>query len=884
MTNHLYQVLRKNVEQWVSEDYPCDYPAISEVFDWCFDSETGALRFLRRPQLDALRIYWYLRLVAGTPHVLDLYLKNFGSTSKRLEALGLDHPDITKLMLDSDSGLDALWEQIKSDDDFVHTYRLEALRETITLEYPSYILALAMGAGKTILIGAIIATEFAMAMEYPDGIFVQNALVFAPGKTIIESLRELLAIPYEKILPPRLYKQFAASYKPIFTRDGEKDIPVIRGSLFNVVVTNTEKIRIQKETIRKSDIGGLFDRSNEEARAEVANLRLQAIASLPHLAVFSDEAHHTYGQSLELGLKRVRQTVDYLHHNSPNLICVVNTTGTPYFQRQPLKDVVAWYGLSQGIRDGILKDVSDNIRELEVSTHTDKALRYVIKDFFNIYGDVRLPNGAPAKLAIYFPQTDDLKELRPVIDQALVEAGLSPALCVVNTSDSTLTKKEDEAAFNRLNDPSAPHRLILLVNKGTEGWNCPSLFSCALARRLRAANNFVLQAATRCLRQVPGNPHKARIYLSKENLSILDTQLQETYGESLADLSRADQDTRLGRIVLNKLDVPPLVITQTVRTVVRLEGESQPLVLTKPSVTVAPLLVRDLTIQQRKATKRILVPVGSAVEIERSPDLIDAYAAAVELAAEYRLEFWLIYDELKRIYPEEDVPVEHIPELRRQIETQVGRYEVLEEKVDVALALVKTGGWNHEFDMATQRDIYTAEIRYQKTREHLLLALKDLEANNSAELGFHYSPYNFSSKPEKYFFEELLRQLNVNPHQVEDIYFTGAIRDRKKTDFYVEYTDKKGKSRSYTPDFVIRLMPAPRGGKGSGRVLIVEIKSEREREHETDGEMGAKAMAMRRWERLNPERLKYHMLFTSTDSVTYDQVEKIRTLAASMYT
>ena len=46
------------------------------------------------------------------------------------------------------------------------------MRETLTLDYPSYILALAMGAGKTILIGAICATEFAMALEYPDGPFV----------------------------------------------------------------------------------------------------------------------------------------------------------------------------------------------------------------------------------------------------------------------------------------------------------------------------------------------------------------------------------------------------------------------------------------------------------------------------------------------------------------------------------------------------------------------------------------------------------------------------------------------------------------------------------------------------------------------------------------
>jgi len=147
---------------------------------------------------------------------------------------------------------------------------LEALGwKPLTLAYPSYILALAMGAGKTVLIGAIIATEFALALDYPDGPFVQNALVFAPGTTIIESLRELAEIPYDRILPPRLYKAFAASVKLTFTRDGEKDIPVVRGSSFNLVVTNTEKIRIQKEKIRKADIGGLFGVREDEAKAEV---------------------------------------------------------------------------------------------------------------------------------------------------------------------------------------------------------------------------------------------------------------------------------------------------------------------------------------------------------------------------------------------------------------------------------------------------------------------------------------------------------------------------------------------------------------------------------------------------------------------------------------
>jgi hypothetical protein len=573
--NHLHQLIAARVDQWRNDGYPSpDYPAVAEILDWSRETETGNLRFLRRPQLRALETYWYLRLVENTLHVFDLYQKYYPKQSELLGALGLDREDIKAYVLDE--GIDALWKRIKADDAFVKDFKLESLRETLTLDYSSYILALAMGAGKTILIGAVIATEFGMALEYPEGPFVQNALVFAPGRTIIESLRELAEVPYEKIFPPRLYKTFAASIKLTFTRDGGKNVPVIRGSSFNVVVTNTEKIRIQKETIKKSDVGRLFNPEREdEARAEVANLRLQTIASLPHLAVFSDEAHHTYGQSLDTELKKVRKTVDYLAA-STNVICVVNTTGTPYFQRQPLKDVVIWYGLSQGIKDGILKDLAGNIQAYEFDGNAKKYVAHVVEDFFKDYGDVRLPNGASAKLAIYFPQTDDLKELKPTIDRALVKAGQSPAICLVNTSDEKLTKQGDIDAFNRLNDPSAPHRVILLVNKGTEGWNCPSLFACAFARKLKTSNNFVLQASTRCLRQVSGNTVKARVYLSSDNHNILDRQLQETYGETIADLNHAGQETRRDRIVLRKLDLPPLVVKKLVRTIVKKEGEAKP--------------------------------------------------------------------------------------------------------------------------------------------------------------------------------------------------------------------------------------------------------------------------------------------------------------------
>jgi len=304
---HLHEILAAEVSTWGRKNYTGhDFLVLTEILDWAKKPD-GSGFVLRPPQIKALETYWYLRLVRKTPNVFELYKGVFHNKSALLKAFGVPPPAFELVDYDESE----LWRRIKVDDGFTRQYRLEALRETLTLDYASYILALAMGAGKTALIGAIIATEFGMAIEYPEGPFVQNALVFAPGLTIIESLRELAEVPYHRILPQRLYKPFAASLKLTFTREGDPDIPIIERSYFNVVVTNTEKIRIQKETIRKSDIGNLFGpaEKEDEARATVANRRLRKLASLPHLAVFSDEAHHTYGQALDTELKKVRKTV-----------------------------------------------------------------------------------------------------------------------------------------------------------------------------------------------------------------------------------------------------------------------------------------------------------------------------------------------------------------------------------------------------------------------------------------------------------------------------------------------------------------------------------------------------------------------------------------------
>lgn len=378
---------------------------------------------------------------------------------------------------------------------------------------------------------------------------------------------------------------------------------------------------------------------------------------------------------------------------------------------------------------------------------------------------------------------------------------------------------------------------------------------------------------------MPGNTTKARVYLSTDNFGVLDRQLQETYGESIADLSHAGQESRRARIVLRKLDIPPLVVTQLVRTVVRKDGQADPLTLKRPAARAGDKLEqRTFTLAEQEATASVLRQLGDTVTIEAVPDTIDAYAAAVDLAARYRLELWTIYDELRRLYGTDDIPLAHVDELARQIETQTRFYEVKKERVDVALALVKPDG----FDLETAADgteCYTAEIVYPKDREALLLRWEQLKGQNTADFGFHYSPYDFDSNPEKSFFEQILAHVNVKPDEVEDIYFTGALTDPNKTDFFVEYKDAKGKWRRYTPDFIIRRKPGRGRKRGTGRVYIVEIKKEHDRAHPVDGEHGRKALAVRKWEKLNPDRLRYEMIFTDADTVPADAMQSARRFA-----
>lgn len=858
----LFEKLQEQIKTWRDSNYACQqYPQIKEILNFN-KLDDGGFRYLRKPQFEAIETYLYLRFILKTPQTIELYKilfeDDFSSLIKTIEIKHLDSKTLESVGEGIRKAIiEEALQNAKNDLEFVKKHKYQTLHEALNLDYASYILALAMGTGKTILIGSIIAIEFAIAIDFEeletpqDMKLMQNALIFAPGKTIIESLREISEIAFDKILPSRLFKKLAPNLKINYTKDGDKRFDgVIERSLYNILVTNCEKI-ILRNVSSKND---LFNQKAEE-KTLTENLRLQKITSLDGLGVFSDEAHNTYGNNLGDDLKRVRETINYIHKNK-DLICVVNTTGTPYFKKEPLKEVVFWYSLESGIRDNILKSVKDNIVSYNFDgTNEEKIIGDIIKDFFANYGDVKLYSGQMAKIAFYFKSEEHLQDCKLAIEKALTSISQSPTLILVNTQKSS--KKEIEE-FNKLNSPDSQKRIILLIDKGKEGWNCPSLFATALIREASSSNNFILQASTRCLRQVRENKERAKIYLSSKNIEILDKELQENFNISIGEFSKEDTNKIIEKkAFVRKYKMPKLEIVRDINKVVRDDdGIKKLLVLKKPE-----LIKNDLSKTIYRLEDGELKESGFANKVETKQDYLGVLNAAFKIAQNYHLDYKEILKELNTLYPEQILPAIHLKSLFEQIEEQFGEYKITKERVREALAIIKIqdedGNYNFEKD---ENGVFYHTIRFKEGSEREKLLLEHKNEN----LGFHLSVYDFDSKPERDFFTKILNILQMDKKDVEDVYFTGSINDVKKTDFYFEYKGEDGKYHNYFPDFIIT--------KKNGEFLIVEIKAKNK---EGDKEILNKKKAVNYLEGIEENKFKYFIIYAD-EQIEDDNVYFLR--------
>ena len=794
----LYNEIKKDVQKWRKNNY--DKNEIKEILDFQFlDDKKQRFKFLRKVQFEALETYLFLRFQKKNQKIIDLYKEYFPKKTELLKALGIDpiNEEINSILIDG-GGIDEIFDKIKNNNEFVKKYKLENLKETLSLKYPSFIFSLVMGAGKTILIGTIIYIEFALSLITKEDEFLKNALVFAPGKTIIGSLKEISFIDIDAVLPKRFANILKNNLKITYTQDNQKNVPIIEGSDYNIVITNIEKIRI---TSKKTNID-LFNyekKRKQDEKENVANLRLKQLSSLKNLGIFSDEAHNTYGLKLDKGLKKVRQTIDHLAEKT-NLKVVVNTTGTPYFKKQILKDVVFWYGLMEGIEENILKDVRGNIYSY-AEVRDENFISEVLDDFFGEYKDIEIEGGHKSKIAIYFPKIEDVTKIKPFIEKKISKYSLDVnSIFEVNSKSSDSDK---DIFINRINDKDLPYRIFLLVGMGKEGWNCPSLFSCCLARDLGNSNNFVLQASTRCLRQIVNNTKSARIYLSQKNTKILANQLRDNYGEDLHSIQRMDNKFVEKKITLIKYGdkLPVLKTKRKVKKYIQKKQAIKNIKIQKPTIEEnknSKLIKYDFS----KITKGELTQKEILKIKDNHKQYLDIFQVTQKLVSLYSLDTFEIFEKLKNLF-QDKISLLELEEIKKQIEKQIDNYKIEEKEIEELLTIIKKEGFDEEADKNGVK-IYTTKILVDREKLETLLKDKNVNKNlDKNDLSFHYNPYKFDSKLEVDLFEFVLEQIQEKKENIKHFLFIGGITDTSKTDLVFEYRDKDGVLRNYTPDFLV---------------------------------------------------------------------------------
>ena len=516
------------------------------------DCEENPDAFLRRPQFEALEMYVFVKEFMGNPQVYQMFddwrnrRGNFSDASYYSVSKGGQIRIFDDL---AEKQTDILFKQMKK------------YRES----YPNYIYALTMGLGKTILMATCIFYEFLLAKKYPkDKRFCHNALVFAPDKTVLQSLREIMTFDKTKVVPPEYARVLDSNIKFHFLDESGTVLHTIDDSDFNIIISNTQKIIVKKKRKEETAAQTLFgsgsllstvygeDSGDDDAWDDTTlmdNQRFKKLCRLPQLGVYVDEAHHLFGADLEKQIRSgganktsLRDTINLLAEYTSIVACY-NYTGTPYVKNQPLPEVVYAYGLRESIWNGFLKD-ADPIGYENVKS--EEFLNAAVTTFWERYGG-KTYDGLNPKLAIYAAGVEEAaNEVRPALERILAELGIPATSILLNVGDPKYTKDEDIRHFNNLDVPGTEgneKQFIILVEKGKEGWNCRSLFGVALFRSPKS-KIFVLQATMRCLRAITDELLTATVFLSKENFDILNDELHKNFNMEIKDIKKPSSTNR----------------------------------------------------------------------------------------------------------------------------------------------------------------------------------------------------------------------------------------------------------------------------------------------------------------------------------------------------
>ena len=833
MDSLFLQNIQKQVAEWRADGYKGVHKETEGIL-----AHIRRVAFLHEPQIEALETYIFLKEVIGNKPSVEVFKQSFENELDLIRALGISDKEAFELAYD------------KKKDEKIQAILDEKFG---TSDYANQVYALTMGSGKTILMAVMMLYDFVLSYYHKDDErFAKNALVFAPDTTIIESLKEIKTFDYSRVLP-KMYEDILLNIKYHYLES--TDTALAPNGNYNVIVSNSQKIILKtKSDDNKNGTARLFGDKNELGKREVENMRLQAIRQLGSLQIFVDEAHHSYGKTLEGTLKKTRQTIDYLHKHTP-LVSVVNLTGTPYVNNKMISDVVYHFGLKQGIEKGILKKV--NILDYGV-VRSQKFIEEVVDVFATEYGTKRLEGRLP-KIAFYASSIKDLREdLKPKLERVLAERGISPDTILEYHTEA----EENADDFKRLDTAESKKQFVLLVGKGTEGWNCRSLVSVALYKKPKSTI-LVLQSTTRCLRSIGDNSTRASIFLSKETATILDKELKNNFASSISELNAQDQKMVEHTLEVEKRKtIKVKKVLKEILAVQEANAESIKIDFKKFKPEAYQSFVSEGGIFLGDDGEAVYKEARAVRKLEDKNDF--TFYEIAEVINRYTHLSCVVIDSIisgggkKR---DEFVKMANdnfavVPYVIQEILKSAYKYEEKTEIVEEELELTK---------------LFPFKISVQQGRNTLVVYKEgEAEDGRKGRIGFHINPYAFDSGDEKDLFR-YLRDVLDKQETIKDVYFTGArvCADPSRTDFYFEYWSPEQKRVGrYFPDFLIEtskdrfIVIEAKGGNEEADYVASKKKYNGKLETLTN-EVLAKEIGFNEFKSVN-KNFEYHIIFNAS--------------------
>ena len=788
------------------------------------DDESRKTAYLRKPQYEALEMYVFLKEYCNNARLSNIF-KDWQERKGVFEGRANYRKRSGELSLFEEADAAAFKEAF------------DRMAASCNL-YANYIFALTMGLGKTHLMATCIYYEFLLARKYPqDTRFCHNALVFAPETTVLKSLKNIQTFDKSLVVPAD-YVRKLDDVKFHFLDDTAMSLSIQTGSDYNVVITNNQKILLKKVHREKNAGEQLFAVENRyrsveeeeklaanplaefydfdsEAESEdelVANQRFEMLKRLRNLGIYVDEAHHVFGSKLENAFSdnkptSLRTTINELAKHlaaaGSRVVACYNYTGTPYVKNRLLPEVVYTYSLKDAIDHKYLKSA---VVEGYTNTKDREFVRTAIKDFWKHCGEDRVEGRLP-KIALFASSILELdQKLRPVVEDVLTELNIPTSRILRYVRDDRLTN-DDEREFTLLDTPESEKQFILLVNMGTEGWDCRSLFAVGLHRTPKS-RVFVLQSTMRCLRSIGNIQHTGRVYLSEENKAILNKELEENFQMSVDELNAS------GKKEVKRIKVRPV----------------------PPPVKVRMKMVSKLfKLEKKMLSGKVLFDIANydlekykIVRTESDIRKLDSHSATktVEVDAKENIHYsaYTLVAEITRNLGDGIGPMRIQEILEDSVEGMDAVLKVVNDFNEVLYDEIIPRLFNTLFETREYKDEKIVDVNLVKFNEGdepfeftpkdgLLVEMGDARFTKYAGKTFHLDNYCFDSNPELSFFGKVLEDGDV-----DKVWFTGMLT-QGQTEFFIRYIDPETHAlRSYYPDFLVQ--------KKDGSYLIVEIKGE----------------------------------------------------------